>query len=726
MKKRNEPNEHDVLRDAFDAEQVTLPPSLEPEAVVRRLKAARPEEAPSPKKEHTVKQGWPRWVALAAALAVIVAAFAVAPIFRTEKPEIQKEESAFVRVKSDLLPQFESDAALEKHFKDLFKSSVDIVSPTYSYELSANSFGAVEDAVEINAKGASAAPAADNSASESYSKTNTQVEGVDEADIVKTDGHYIYITRGSTVTIVDASTMTEVWSDALIPDDTPEDLRFDYHYENLYVSGDRLLLIRNETHREPTTGSDDAKSTTAADDPDASAAERHISYSMRQRTVALLLDISDRAAPKQIGVLTQDGTTLSTRMVGDVLYTVTNYSPSLVWSTDYDAFCVPQINGANISCEDVYIRDPEENSTNYLILTAWDTADPDSTPSRISLLGRCDHLYCSTDTLYVADTAYLWDEGEGNIRTDLYAFSFDKTTLKLAAKGSIPGGVNNQYSMDQYGDTFRITTTNRRQSTDKYGFFRSVAVSSLYTLDRDLKVIGKLENLADNEEVESTRFFGETAYVVTFENTDPLFVIDLSDPVHPAVAGEVKLPGFSSYMHPAGNGYLIGIGYGGDDDGADYDKLKLSLFDVSDPKNPKEVDRLVVKGAFSDAQYDPKAIIFDSETSTLGLPLYYELWSGDYEVYLGARYVYQTIRVDNGVFAEAKSYLHHEAKKNADSWYPSLFRGVTIGDQLFTVTDHDVKAFDLASCEVTGSLTLSEAPESAMPYYTYGGVVMID
>ena len=201
-----------------------------------------------------------------------------------------------------------------------------------------------------------------------------------------------------------------------------------------------------------------------------------------------------------------------------------------------------EANGRNWSqLGEIYIRDKAEDTMNYLVLTAWDTDSPDSTPSRISLLGRSDNLYCSEDTLFVADTKYIWDETSGVTSTDLYAFTFSGTELYLQAKGSIPGVVKDQYSMDQYHGVLRVTTTDSKEYMDEDSY-EVTESSNLYTLDRDLNVIGKLEDLADNEEVKSTRFFGDTAYVVTYENTDPLFVIDLSDPANPAVKGELKLP----------------------------------------------------------------------------------------------------------------------------------------------------------------------------------------
>ncbi|MBR3552544.1 MAG: beta-propeller domain-containing protein [Clostridia bacterium] len=725
MKRTNEPNEPDVLRDAFDAQQVELPDALEPDAVVRRLKARQVKTEPKKNNRRPARKGWPRVAAIAAALAVFVTAFAVAPKWNTSKPTVMTEGAAddaavFERVKSDLLPQFESDEALREHFTELMRSSDMNFGPTYAVD-SAAGYGVVYDeaAPTTNAKSVSGATD-DLAGARSYSKTNTQVSGVDEADIVKTDGRYLYLSRGTAVTIVDAETMTEVWSKKL---DNEAD-RMNSGYENLYVGGDRLILLRHvnvpvaDDENEPdeatgTTAADDAAEATTTDAP----YRRYRFHRFRQQSVAELFDITDRSDPKQIGTLTQDGFLQNTRMVGDVLYTVTNYSPQVYAEKDIDDACVPRINGKKISCEDIYIRDPEENTTDYLVLTAWDTAKPDSTPSRISLLGRSDQLYCSTDTLYVADTAYIWDDEEGHTRTDLYAFSFSGTTLQLAAKGSVPGSVNDQYSMDQSGDTFRITTTNRYERMDEDGeFSRWVAVSSLYVLDRDLKEIGKLEDLANNEAVESTRFFGDTAYVVTFENTDPLFVIDLSDPKHPTVKGEVKLPGFSSYLHPVGNGYLVGIGYGGDDDGADYSTVKLSLFDVSDPAAPKEVDKLVLEDAYSSAQYDPKSVIFDEETATLGFPVTYEVYSQGRYSYLGARYVFQTVRVENGGFTDQKAFLHREAARQ-DNWYPTLFRGVTIGESLYTITNEDVKAFHLATSDETDSLTLSDVPQSFYYYY---------
>ena len=275
----------------------------------------------------------------------------------------------------------------------------------------------------------------------------------------------------------------------------------------------------------------------------------------------------------------------------------------------------------------------------------------------------------------------------------------------------MPGIVENQYCIDQYGDALRITTTD-------YDYAKDVDISSLYVLNRDLKIIGKLKDIAPDEQVKSTRFMGNTAYVVTFRNTDPLFVIDLTVPEQPVIKGKVKLPGFSTYLHPITDTLLVGIGYDGSETDAIYDSVKLSLFDVSDPAQPKEVDTHVIKSASTSVERDPKAVVYDSERGILGLPFVYERWtpSGNFS---DNKFIYKTVTIRDGQFADEQAYIH---ATNHREWF-SLFRGTYIGDKVYTMTNTEVKEFDLASAELLRSVTLTEEttePVGVPGVITYG------
>jgi uncharacterized secreted protein with C-terminal beta-propeller domain len=216
-------------------------------------------------------------------------------------------------------------------------------------------------------------------------------------------------------------------------------------------------------------------------------------------------------------------------------------------------------------------------------------------------MGGASTMYVSLDNIYV--TYPTWSDGQ---YTSIYRISINGNALNFEAKGSVPGYVLNQYSMDENNGYFRLATT--WQGTTQ--------MNNLYVLNMNLNLTGKLENLAPNERIYSARFMGDKAYLVTFRQVDPFFVIDLSNPENPKVAGELKIPGYSSYLHPYDENHVIGLG-------KENNTVKLSLFDVTNVNSPAEVDKYVVEGDYSDSQalQDPKAFLFDKQKELLVIPV---------------------------------------------------------------------------------------------------------
>jgi uncharacterized secreted protein with C-terminal beta-propeller domain len=222
------------------------------------------------------------------------------------------------------------------------------------------------------------------------------------------------------------------------------------------------------------------------------------------------------------------------------------------------------------------------------------------------LMGGTSNMYVSTGNMYITfpDTT-----GES---TEIYRVSINGANLSFDAKGIVPGYVLNQYSMDEYNGYFRIATT---VSTGSW--VNRDQHNNLYVLNMKLETVGKIENLAQGERIYSARFTGDKAYLVTFKQTDPFFVLDLKDPTAPTVAGELKIPGYSSYLHPYDENHVIGIG-------KENNTVKLSLFDVSDMSNPIEIAKYVIGEnadyADSAALYEPKAFLFDLQKQLLVIP----------------------------------------------------------------------------------------------------------
>ena len=404
-----------------------------------------------------------------------------------------------------------------------------------------------------------------------------------------------------------------------------------------------------------------------------------------------------------------------------MLYTVTQYSVPLDDKDAVEKNFVPAVDGKKLTSGDVLIRDKDAGDSVYLVLTAFDTAKKDSAVNKVSVLGFSSDLYCTADTLYLMSTDWRWTDNstDGRCKTNLYAFSLNGTEIALRATGAVPGEVNDDYAIDRYGGYLRIATTD-------YDYNHDADVSALYVLSDKLEIVGQLEDFAPDEQVQSTRFLGNLAYVVTFRNTDPLFAIDLADPAKPTILGAVKLPGFSSYLHPLDDHTLLGVGYSGDDRSANLDTVKLSLFDISDPTHPQETDSRVIKQAGTDVHYESKAFVFDSGSGAFYLPVTYNLFEKNGN-YAGTRYMLKRYAAADGKFTEEQAYVHGA---ESDYYvYSSLFRGTFIGDRVYTVSDTTVKEFDLSGGNVTRTVQYAEReqPEDGVyvtnPPLVYNGAI---
>ncbi len=535
----------------------------------------------------------------------------------------------------------------------------------------------MEDAAPTMAVTSAAAVTAAPQASQSgnrgetpHGTTNVQVADVDEGDIIKNDGKYLYIVNrdmgaaNNKLTIVNAETMLKVYEGSVMPEEENEYMNI----RDIYVNGDILTAVCN--------------------------------YS--RKTYAVTYDITQRHAPKETRRVDQDGTYTSSRMVDGILYLVTDYTVRGSSAEEVKKNAIPSVDCDCIPYSCCYIVD--EDSTSYIVLSAFDTKEKDSEVSSISVLGNGFNVYSTADTLYVY--SYAYDEKEAMEYTQIYSFSIDGTDLKHKATGAVPGSTVNQYSFDEYNGYLRVATT-------RYDYRKNIDISSVYILNSKLEKVGEVFDLADDEQVKAVRFMGDTGYVVTFRNTDPLFILDLSDPANPTVTGELKIPGYSSYIHPIGNGYLVGVGYNGTDEAADSDSVKVSVFDVSDKKNPVETDTFVIKKAYSLVNSNPKAFFWYSERNLVGIPVSFN--SNNVKSI-------QTLEIKDGKIVSDLGYIHYSnlaettygrySSSSAasyvfiDYWYSDLFRGTYIGNKLYTIDDFYVVEHDLDTGEETRSCVI--------------------
>ncbi|WP_437876479.1 beta-propeller domain-containing protein [Sorangium sp. So ce513] len=279
------------------------------------------------------------------------------------------------------------------------------------------------------------------------------------------------------------------------------------------------------------------------------------------------------------------------------------------------------------SCADFYV--PGAGTTSYGLtqIESIDLGDLDQVPASTSIIGATDTVYSSHDALYVA--ARGWKQpaapGEPFVVSDVtHLHKFDLTTdpsqPRYVASGSVPGHILNQFSLDEHNGKLRVATTAEVRAEPTWTTSNSVFV--LEAQGAELARVGAVTDLAPGEQIRSARFFGDRGYVVTFLQVDPLFVLDLSDPAAPSVTGELKIPGFSEYLHPLGDGHLLAIGRDADDTGR-VTGLALQIFDVTDPSAPAQVHKETIEGPYasSEAEYNHKAFTYYGAHGVLAFPL---------------------------------------------------------------------------------------------------------
>lgn len=471
--------------------------------------------------------------------------------------------------------------------KETFSSYDELISTIKQLNINSNSIENYYDkkndaAYSPSTSGSSTA----QSPAQDHEDTYKQVDDVDEGDIIKNDGKYIYIadSYNSKISIFE----TNSGSSELI-----SSISFEDYADNMYLYGDKLAVISSDHY----------------DD----------------KTSCVIYDISDKAEPQKLSSLSQDGYYLSSRAVDDQLYLITNKYADYYDSSDIKyneliphVFCSAEgkasdSNGA-LDIDDIYsVKNPID--PNYVIISSLDIGSTYEITDQKAILGAGTDVYCTTENLYVTNEEYTSDIE----KTHIMKFSLKDGEIDLTAQGDVNGTAINQYSMDEKDGNLRIATTYFNQNYDE--------CNTVFVLDEQLNVIGNSGKFAKNESIQAVRYIGNTAYVITYENTDPLFVIDLSQPTAPEVKGSVNITGFSSMLHPVDENTLIGIGYADEElaNGQWIDGVKIVLFDISDSSNPKVLDSLTLKGTYSEAQYNPKAFMVNDDEGYYAIPISYEL-----------------------------------------------------------------------------------------------------
>lgn len=511
--------------------------------------------------------------------------------------------------------------------------------------------------------------------SEDYSKTNVQVENVDEADIVKTDGEYIYYITQNTAYVIKADNLEIISSKYLYGD------KEHFSPQELYINKDKLIVIGvYNTYEE-----------------NENTVKKRYSYYLNQKTMtqAIVYDISNKANPEEIRTVRLDGYYKDSRMIGENIYLISSKS-AYYYDEIKDDEILPLVYDTKtgeriISATDIAYF-PDTNSFSFMTVAGFDINNENSVCTE-TFFGAGETVYASQNHLYITQTNYDNYDYRNSSNT-IYKFKLDSSKIEMLCKGEVKGNLNNQFSMDEYGGNLRIATTSG---------YDDEATNQLYILDENLKELSKIENIAVGEKIYAVRFIGKIGYVVTFEQIDPLFVIDLSDPRNPTIKGELKIPGYSSYLHPYDETHIIGIGYNTKSNGyggVTNANMKMSMFDVSDLENPREMFSIDIgeEYASSSIMYNHKVLFENKVKNLIGFPVTYRNYSATNDK--NAFIIYH-INLENGFEKYGEITQKIDYRTNID-------RAIYIGNTLYTLSSTEIKAYSLETFEHIKTLEIEE------------------
>ncbi|QSZ66903.1 hypothetical protein RJ40_05050 [Methanofollis aquaemaris] len=509
------------------------------------------------------------------------------------------------------------------------------------------------------------APLAPGAGGVDHSSTNVQVAGVDEADIVKNDGEFLYILREDEFVIVRAVPPDE----AAVVGRTAVDGR----PRALFLEGDRLVVFTEEMQDDLVT-------------PEGSVAPVPVH---RTVTLARIWSVEDPANPHLIDTVTITGTFQEARLIDSEVWLMTVEHPQ------YPVYPLPEAGGIR---PPMYTPPMPQRYYAFHTLASFPVAGGREASAVSFLLGEGGTMYVSEKNLYIA----YHDRPAG--RSVIHRFALTSGGAAYAATGMVNGTVKNQFSMDETGDTLRVATTS----------FQGNSTSGVYLLDDRMEVRGALEGIAPGERIYASRFIGDRLYLVTFRQIDPLFVIDLSG-TKPAVLGALKIPGYSEYLHPCGDHCLIGVGrettvneWGGTVTGG----LKVALFDVGNVSAPAVIDTAVIGTGrtHSPALDDHKAFFFDERRGVLALPVSDRDRDGTgYSTPWNGAYIF-TVSEKDGI--DHIGTVTHEP-----SWEGRVERTVRFGETLATVSEQSIVLTALPDCTRAGAVVLG-GPTAPPPVQT--------
>lgn len=553
---------------------------------------------------------------------------------------------------------------------------------------------------------------ADIAGGNDFSKTNTQVDGVDEADIIKTDGKYMYQLTGDEFIVSQispANKMKVVYRETLSQQlKNYESLSFDN--AELYVDEKYAILIGNHY------GNDK---------------EQYMPY-----TKARIYELNNRIDIKMVREVTLKGNYQTSRKINNHLYFITNDTPMDI-STFHRDTIVPTYQDSLHNKKETpipwnniyYLQNSQDLS--FLNIASLDISDSSKKLNVQSLFGNADTVYASEKNLYIAKENRKSSPNRFRTMaidiartqaddTDILKFSFEKDNVSFVAKGNVKGSLLNQFSMDEYDNHLRVATTLPSSEQNK------VNVNQLSVLDTNMKTVGNIKNIAPDETIYSVRFIGNRGYMVTFKRVDPLFVLDLQNPKEPKILGKLKIPGYSDYLHPYDENHIIGIGKEAVESKAgDFtfaQGIKLALFDITDVENPIEKFKYTIgdRGTESEALHNHKALLFSKEKNIFALPINLRTIPKEADNQNGDGYgefsfqgaYILGIDLEKGfTLKERITHLNKEDMLKTGEFAPfekQVQRILYSGNALYTVSPSTIMAHNISSFQSVGTLSLEK------------------
>ena len=606
------------------------------------------------------------------------------------------------------------------------------------------------------------APAAEARRSKSagpshHTGTNNQVVGVDEADRVKTDGRYVYTVHGNEVLIIKSwpANATRIVA-RYKPGQGSRPHR-------LFLKGDKLVVFSHTTTRAGNT-----------------RARRGAYRPYYNVARASILNISDRTKPRLIAHVDLEGRLLQARMIGTDIYVVTNNQlklPASFWQEVHKyrnnnrprrSRWFPGVITSGVSrselkrkvraalarvqmkktmptvrfsygaghqpsqrtllrCNDLYFP-ARGNGMNMVTLSHLSLNGGRVNASAV--MGQGMKIYASQNSLYVAANNWRWTNGRGGTQIHKFELRRRQGPPRYAASGLVPGYMLNQFSMDEHRGYLRVATTDNgwRGSWRWRGRRVTGAASNIFVLQQrqgELATVGSIRGMAPGERIYAARMVGDQGYLVTFRRTDPLYTLDLSNPRKPMVMGELKIPGFSSYIHPIASGQLLTVGQDADERGR-VKGVHLQIFDVSDLKKPKRTHHYKLTlghgSSRSAAQWDHHAFTYNTRTKTLALPLTVYRYHKNGGNFAGV----VLVRADpKKGFADLGAVEHSDLAARTRCatssycggpnryWRVPVQRSIFMDDNLYTLSAYGLKVNKLPKMTTVASVLFANLKQSA-------------